>query len=137
MTTLRDQLLAHEGLRLKPYRDTVGKWTIGVGRNLADKGITKDEALYLLDNDIAECEAQLRQALPWAMRLNETRWRVLVDMCFNLGIRGLLGFTTALGHMEKGEFGRAAEAMLASKWAEQVKGRAARLAKWMREGEMG
>lgn len=58
---LREQLERHEGLRLKPYKDTVGKLTIGIGRNLDDKGISRKEAFALLDNDIAEVVRQLEQ----------------------------------------------------------------------------
>jgi lysozyme len=52
---LTDQLIKHEGLRLKPYHCPAGKLTIGVGRNLEDKGITEEEAVMLLENDIQEC----------------------------------------------------------------------------------
>ena len=48
MPTIEEQLLLHEGLRLKPYRCTSNKLTIGVGRNLEDKGISKEEAMRLL-----------------------------------------------------------------------------------------
>lgn len=46
-------LIRHDGLRLKPYRDTRNKLTIGVGRNLDDVGITREEALMLPNNEIA------------------------------------------------------------------------------------
>ena len=52
LADLRDQLIIDEGLRLRPYRDSVGKLTIGVGRNLDDVGISNDEAMVLLDHDI-------------------------------------------------------------------------------------
>lgn len=134
MNKLIEQLLFHEGLRLKPYRDTVGKLTIGVGRNLDDKGITQEEALHLLENDIHEVEAKLRQALPWIQDLDEVRYRVLVDMGFNLGVAGLLKFKRTLRFVETGNYASAAGAMLESKWARQVKARASRLASMMATG---
>lgn len=132
--TLTEQLLLHEGIRLKPYKDTVGKLTIGVGRNLTDRGLTKDEALYLLANDIADATADCRRYLEFFDRLDDVRQRVLIDMCFNLGIHGLLAFKTTLGHVAAGRYDAAADAMLQSKWAEQVSRRAHRLAAWMRTG---
>lgn len=133
-TALKDQLIAHEGLRLKPYADTVGKTTIGVGRNLDDRGISMHEAMILLDNDIETVEDDLDQRMPWWRGLTEARQRVLADMCFNLGIARLEGFRNTLSAIKAGDYAAAAESMLASKWATQVGRRAHRLAKMMREG---
>ena len=131
---LRRQLLDHEGMVLKPYRDTVGKLTIGIGRNLADRGISEEEALFLLENDIEMCVADLNKALPWWTTLSEARQHVLLDMCFNLGIGRLLGFKNTLVAVRDGNYEKAARGMLASLWAKQVGRRAFRLATMMREG---
>lgn len=133
--TLEEQLILHEGLRLKPYTDTKGKLTIGIGRNLTDKGITKEEALQFLRNDIAEAKDALELHLSWSKELTPIRRRVLIDMVFNLGIGGLLKFTLALRAMREGNNDEAAQQMLKSKWARQVKGRALRLAEMMRTNE--
>lgn len=134
--TLRDQLLLHEGLRLKPYRDTLGHWTIGAGRNLDAKGISRIEALIMLDNDIYEAKRDLFEALPWAEQLDEVRQRVLIDMTFNLGIGGLLKFKRMLAAVEAGDYATASLEMLNSRWAAQTGTRATRLARWMRTGEL-
>lgn len=127
-----EQLLADEGLRLKPYRCTAGRLTIGVGRNLEDRGITRAEALLLLDNDIADCAGQLAQRLPWFAAAPEAVQEVLVNMAFNLGVGGLLEFRTSLGHLQACRYAEAAGSMLASKWARQVGKRAERLAAQVR-----
>lgn len=129
------QLRLHEGERLKPYRCTAGKLTIGVGRNLEDRGITRDESAMLLANDIADMERELQRALPWVARLDEVRQRVLVDMAFNLGIVGLLNFKRTLATIETGDYQQAATMMLDSKWAKQVGQRAERLARMMATGK--
>ncbi len=131
---LMQELIRDEGLRLKPYRCTAGKWTIGVGRNLDDVGLDQEEVLGLLKNDIARVHAELDQSLPWWRGLSEPRRRALANMCFNLGITRLLVFKTMLSALAKGEFNRAADAAMASKWATQVGARAARIATMMREG---
>jgi lysozyme len=140
---LRDQLVAalirDESLRLKPYKDTVGKLTIGIGRNLDDVGISHDEALVLLNNDIDKASAQVRTQLPWTVGLDDARLAVLVNMAFNMGIgdqtHGLLAFHNTLALIQSGNYTAAADAMLQSKWAKQVGARAARLAEQMRTGQ--
>jgi lysozyme len=124
---LRRQLIHDEGLRLKPYKDTVGKLTIGVGRNLDDKGISEAEAAVLLENDIDEHVALLDAKLPWWRKLDEARQNALANMCFNLGIEGLLGFTNSLALLERGEYEKAATNLAMSKWAKQVGPRADRI----------
>lgn len=131
---LLDQLTLHEGRRRKPYKDTVGKLTIGVGRNLDDVGLSDDEIDYLLINDIKRVEDNLDKNLPWWRGLNTVRQRVLIDMCFNMGIGGLMGFKNTLENIRKGNYSAASAGMLKSLWAKQVKGRATRLAEMMRTG---
>ena len=138
--SLRAQLLRDEGCLLKPYRDQVGKLTIGVGRNLDDVGLSQTEADFLLDNDISRASAAVVAHIPWAMALDEVRRAVLINMSFNMGIgntargTGLLGFPKFLAACERGDWATAAAEMLSSKWATQVGVRADRLAEQMREG---
>lgn len=124
------QLRLHEGERLKPYRCTSGKLTIGVGRNLDDRGITSEESAYLLGNDIDSHWRELMEALPWVEQLDEVRQRVLLDMAINLGVGGLLGFKNTLAAIRSGDYDRGAAMMLQSRWAGQVGERADRLS-WM------
>jgi lysozyme len=123
-----EQLLVDEGLRLKPYRCTAGRLTIGVGRNLEDRGITKSEALVLLHNDIADFWGRLTTRQSWVLAAPEAVQEALLNMAFNLGVDGLMQFSTTLGHLQAGRHAEAAGAMLASKWAQQVGKRAERLA---------
>jgi lysozyme len=129
------QLRLHEGERLKPYRCTAGKLTIGVGRNLDDRGITPAESAMLLANDISAVETELLRALPWASQLDEVRQRVLLDMAFNLGLPGLLEFRRTLATIQAGRYQQAAAMMLDSKWAAQVGQRARRLSQMMVSGQ--
>ena len=128
------QIRLHEGERLKPYRCTAGKLTIGVGRNLDDRGITSEESAMLLDNDIRLLEVELFRALPWASALDDVRQRVLLDMAFNLGLPGLLQFKRTLEAIRTGQYQQAATMMLDSLWARQVGQRAERLARMMATG---
>lgn len=130
------QLRLHEGERLRPYRCTAGKLTIGVGRNLEDRGITAEESAMLLSNDISREERELLAALPWVAKLSEVRQRVLLDMSFNLGLQGLLAFKRTLAAIQAGQYQQAAGMMLESLWARQVGQRAQRLSQMMATGQV-
>ncbi len=129
-----EQVRRHEGFRQFPYRDTVGKLTIGIGRNLDDVGITRQEAEFLLGNDLAKCHEKIRK-WPWWDSLNPPRQGVLLNMCFNLGFGGLSRFRNTLARIEAGDWEGASRGMLKSKWARQVGRRAQELAEQMRTGE--
>lgn len=130
---LKEQLIRHEGMRLKPYRCTANKTTIGVGRNLDDVGISEDEAMLLLENDIKKIKEQAEK-LPWFLKLNEARQNVVLNMIFNLGLNGFLKFKETIHYLESGQYDQAAIEMLESKWADQVGERAKELSKIMFSG---
>lgn len=131
---LRQDLIRDEGLRLKPYRCTAGKLSIGIGRNLDDVGISNSEAELMLHNDINHVQIELDRNLPWWRKMTDARQRVLCNMAFNLGISTLLEFKNTLGAMERGDYAAAAVGMGSSKWAVQVGPRATRLIRMMKEG---
>ncbi len=150
---MREKLLAqlrrHEGAkkdslgRHTPYRCPAGRLSVGYGHNLdanpvpglgPDSPLTEDQARRLLDLDTAVCEHQVLKALPWAAGLDYPRFAALVNMCFNLGLNGLLGFKNTLAKVRAGDFAGAAQGMLDSRWAGQVRGRALELARQMETG---
>jgi lysozyme len=118
-TILEKRLRNHEGMRLKPYKDSKGLWTIGVGRCLETKGISKEEASYLLKNDMEEAVLRVVRGFPWSSDLGEDRFSVLVEMAFQMGMGGLLTFEKFLDHLEAGRYEEAANEMLDSKWAKE------------------
>lgn len=120
--TLTDMIKKHEGLRLMPYRDTTGHLTIGYGRCLACEGISLDEASLMLDNDISKFVRALGE-YSWYRNAPVDVQNVLVDMAFNLGVVGLLKFTTFLEYIRKGNFADAATDLLATEWARQLRSR--------------
>jgi lysozyme len=110
-----------------PYKCTAGKTTIGVGRNIEDIGISKEESAYLLDNDLRRVEAELFRTFPWATNLDPVRHAVLMDMLFNLGLSRFIRFRKFLAAMERRDWPLAALEMEDSAWYRQVKSRARRL----------
>ena len=133
------QLKADEGVRRTAYQDHLGYWTIGVGRLIdASKpgaGLRDTEIEQMLRNDVEDRIAAVGNALPWFYELDEARQGVLINMAFQLGTQGLLGFKTTLDLVKAGKYAEAANQMLKSKWAKQTPDRAARLAKQMMLGK--
>lgn len=137
------RLAFNEGFRQYPYRCSAGKLTIGVGHNLDDcpltkeelecighdcreKPITKDQVFYLLRHDIERTKETLDRKLPWWKNLNEDRQYVMIDLVFNLGINSLLGFKRFLKYISTGFYKQAAHELMDSKYARQVPARAER-----------
>ena len=129
-----EQLIRHEGKRNKPYRDTVGKLSIGIGRNLDDVGLRDDEIYILLENDIETAVNGIRKLVRGFDGLTENRKAVLVNMMFNMGYLTLSKFSNTLKAVEEGRYEDAAKEMENSKWYKQVKGRAVELVNLMRVG---
>ena len=152
-----EKLIAHEGLRLQVYKDSLGIATIGIGRNLEDRGITPEElewmdipnmdtiyqygiseadAMYLAQNDVQIVEEELLRSHPCVENLDAVRQLVLVDMAFNMGVPRLGKFKKMWAAIHENNFEEAAKEMLDSRWANQVKSRATKLAHAMHTGEI-
>lgn len=143
---LVETLRRHEGVRTQAYDDangeTViagsvvgGKITVGVGRNLIDKGLSDSEINYLLQDDISDAAADVLLAFPFVRELDGPRQEVLINMCFNMGIGNLKGFERMWAAIERRDYLSAAAEMLDSLWAEQVGDRATELAGVMELGD--
>ena len=129
---LIDLLIKHEGLKLEPYRCTSDKLTIGVGRNLDDCGITKEEAMYLLKNDIEKFHEELTERFYFYRYLDGARKDAMLNMAFNMGVPRLANFVNALDFMSQRKYDQAADEFLDSRWAKQVGNRAQEVAHMIR-----
>src|SRR5210317_769159 len=153
---LIEKLISHEGLRLEVYQDTLGINTVGIGRNLDDRGITQDEldwmdyptiehvysdgiteadAVYLAQNDVQIVEEELLRAHPCVEDLDAVRQLVLVDMAFNMGVPRLCKFKLMWNAIHEQNWEAASLEMLDSRWARQVGRRAKKLSDAMKTGE--
>lgn len=119
MDELIQRIESHEGLRLFPYKDSMDKLTIGFGRNLQDRGISREEAIYLMQNDIEESRMELRH-YDWFNKLDKVRQEVLVELHFNIGLTRLLKFKMMIGHLIARNYAKAADELLDSAWSKQV-----------------
>ncbi len=135
---LRADITRHECIgsepALRPYADTVGKITIGVGRNLTDNGITLEEADQMFDHDMWVAIKDTRVLVASFDELTDARREVLVNMMFNLGYPRLAKFVRMLEAIADGLPKTVALEMLDSKWATQVGKRATELSERYAEG---
>lgn len=122
---LRKQLIRHEGINLTSYRCPAGYITVGIGHNLEANPvpgipckiwhtITDDQANRLFEADVAMFAAQIDKRWPWARDMGETRYSVLINMAFNMGVDRLAGFKDALAAMRRGDYDTAAVEILDS-----------------------
>ncbi len=105
-----------EGFSSKVYNCPAGKKTIGFGRNLEDKGISKKEAYFLLENDLLDIKLELEDKLHFFHKLDDVRQNVLIEMAYNMGVPRLLQFKKTLYYIENYDFQNASIEMLKSKW---------------------
>ena len=133
-----EQLKRDEGEVLHAYQDHLSYWTIGIGI-LIDKrkggGLRPEESEFIFNNRLRILNEQLDRRIPWIGKLDPVRRGVLVNMAFQMGIDGLLGFRNTLAMVERGDYAGAARGMLNSLWAKQTPARANRLSVQMRTGE--
>lgn len=149
MDKLTDQLKRHEGYRKRMYLCAAGKETIGFGYNLKanplhlssleisnayKNGMNEVEAERILKLMISKCVDQLEEAIPFINKLDTVRQDILINMCFNMGLVGLLKFKKALLLVKAGDYQKASIEMLNSKWSKDVGNRALELSTQMKSG---
>jgi len=132
---LFQQLRLHEGVEKFPYQCTAGYLTIGVGRNIEERGLSDDEIDFILDNDIKIVMNEVSDTFDWFFDITEIRQRVVADMIFNMGLPRFKQFKKMIAALEDGAWSEAADQMLDSKWADQTGARADRLSLMMRDDE--
>ena len=134
--TLRKRIRLHEGKRNRPYQDSLGVWTVGIGRNLQSVPFSDDEIDLMFEND-------LRRAVDGAETfgvyhsLDEVRRGVLIEMVFQMGVLGVSKFRKFLSAAQRSDWYSAYQEMLDSEWARQTPERARRLAEIFLSGEDG
>lgn len=123
-----DRVLLHEGFRERPYKDTVGVWTIGHGLTY----ITEEESEWIVRKRLATIEKLLSVAIQDFLRLPIEAREVLIEMGYQMGAQGVLNFRRTIKYMQDSDWKEAAEAMMESKWASQTPNRAKTLSEVIR-----
>lgn len=133
-----DQLKRDESTVLHVYQDSKGFWTIGTGILVDERrggGLLPEENEFILANRIKLKRAELIRRLPWTTGLDDVRFAALLNMAFQMGVDGLLGFSKSLQLISVGMYAKAAVEMLDSKWGRiDSPNRAKRIAKQIETG---
>jgi len=138
MSDSKQMIIRHEGKGekvpggYKPYKDTEGYWTIGVGHLITrgktlpkewDRVFTEAEIMKMFDEDYAH-HAAAAAKIPGFNLLSPSGQDALIDMTFNMGNSWYKKFPKAIEALAKGDFKTAADEFTDSDWYKQVKGRA-------------
>jgi lysozyme len=129
----------HEGLRLKPYLCTAGYLTIGYGRNLEGKGLSREECDMLAENDLTDGIREALRAFPWVAKVDEVRAAVIVECAMSLGTAKFLEFKKCIAACVANDWETAAAELLDSKLPEPDqwgRARAYRMAEQLRTGKL-
>jgi len=127
LDSLKKSLKAHEGVKASLYKDTEGHVTGGCGHNF-DQPLPDKLIELILDFDVQVAIEELDRAFPSWRTHSSARQNVLIELMFNLGAPRLGQFIRFWYALEQRNYSVAAQELLQSKWATQVKGRAETLA---------
>ena len=121
-----------EGYSEQPYVCPAGKWTVGFGYNYQDrgftteylteilqKGMTADIADRLLADDVCRVVLECEKTFAWYKALDDVRRATITDMCYQLGLRGLMQFKKMLSAIERKDYAAAATEAKNSRWYTQ------------------
>jgi len=127
MLSLLDRVLHNEGFKPKPYKDTAGVLTIGHGLTY----LTRAESRAIVETRLRDLDIKLKKSKPWLLKYPSEVREIIVEMNFQLGVRGTNEFKKMFAALRKRDFKTAAAEMRDSKWYRQTPNRAERMAKRM------
>lgn len=131
---IEEQLIKHEGFENKIYYCSMGKPTIGVGRNIENYGLSEEEIYFMLRNDIKKCTQDLNLVFDNFNDFDDILQHALIDMRFNLGYSGFRKFKKMIKAIKNKNLEEAAEEAIDSRWYHQVRGRSKSIVSMIRGG---
>jgi lysozyme len=130
---LKESVKKHEGYRAKVYKDTLGYDTIGYGFAVKDLILDQDIASILLERKLIHLMTECYSSFPWLSSVPNDIKEVVVEMCYQLGVKGFSKFRKTIALLNSGDYIMASEEMLDSKWAVQTPNRAIEMSKKVRD----
>lgn len=129
--SIKDYIMSNEGVRKYPYRCSAGKLTIGIGRNLEDKGLSDSEVMYLFDNDLQDTQDSAESIFEDFSQYTLEEQTVILDMLFNLGTTRFKTFKKFIRAIKERDLKEAARQIEQSAYFHQVPNRARRNVKML------
>lgn len=134
---MKDDLVSDEGYRAFVYKDSEGYDTVGIGflvDHRRGRGLSMEECLVILDMRVMRLYNEISDKLPWFKKLSDGRQRALINMAYQMGVKGVLNFKNMISALRSGDYVIAEIEALDSKWAKQTPARAKRIAAMLRMG---
>ena len=128
---LLDRVLIHEGFKAKPYQDSLGVWTIGHGLTW----ISEEESTEIAKGRLAANLKHIEKLWPWLEDHPQVITEVIVEMTYQMGVAGVGGFKNMLSAIQAGDYTKAAQEGINSRWAKQTPSRANELMNIVRTAE--
>ena len=130
--SLIDNIKKSEGFRSKVYKCTEGYATIGYGFAIKDLHLDEDICDMILERKLAELKIRVVRQFPFFDDCPEEVQDVLMEMCFQIGVKGVSKFSKTIDHIMRKDYRSASSEMLLSKWARQTPNRAKKLSDQMK-----
>ena len=139
---LREELSADEGCEYKIYKDHLGYPTFGIGHLITEDDpesgkrvgtkVTEERVVEAFESDIRMVLDDCHNLYDNFSGIPEECQLILANMMFNMGRTRLGKFKNMNAAVEEGDYSRAANEMVNSRWYTQVRNRASRLVERMR-----
>lgn len=139
---IKAMIKRHEGVKNKPYKDSLGLWTVGVGHLIGDgktlppdmnRTFSDEEVNAMFEEDYAAHKKYAQQIPGWS-ELNSTGQGALTDLTFNMGGKWYKRWPSFTNNIAQGNTEGAAAALENSKWYGQVGKRAPEVVAMVRAG---
>ena len=132
---LKERIKSNEGFSSKPYKDQLGYLTIGYGHLilpneniLLKKQIHKKELEEIFEKDFNKALSKFNNTFK-SFTLNEKESDLLIEMIFQLGIKGCLKFKNLIKNIRKKNKHLVCFDMMDSLWYKQTPNRVKALIK--------
>ena len=142
MDDIKAMVKRHEGIRNQAYKDSVGKWTIGVGHLIGDgsspgefagRTLTDKEVDVLFEEDFAK-HVKIAERTPGWNLANDSGKAAMIDLAFNMGAWWSKWPNTSKA-LAQGNFDAAADGLIQSKWYIQIGNRAKEVVSLIKSGK--
>ena len=127
MNELLNRIKEHEGFRSRVYKCTEGYDTIGYGFTIKDLYLSEGVSELILREKVTNLRLRIEKKFDWFNEVPREVQEVLLEMSYQMGVSGVSKFKNALKHMRNGEWNKAADEMLLSRWYKQTPKRAKEL----------
>lgn len=141
---IKAMIIKHEGKINRPYKDSLGLWTVGVGHLIGDgkslppemnREFSDEEVMAMFEKDYAHHRSAAMN-IPGFDKLNGKGQGALTDLTFNMGPSWISKWPKLKKQLEEGDTESAAKNLEQSKWYGQVGNRAPTIVSLLKDSKV-